>query len=187
MADFTKRAIRESFIKLLNEKPLKQISVRDIVDECGVNRNTFYYHFQDIPALLETIIHEEADKLISRFPQISSVEDCLDAIISFSLENKRAVLHIYRSVSRDIFEQYQWEICEFAATCYLNESLGGAEICEADRRIINEYFKCTCYGLVSDWLNQGMQEDVLDFIHRICQLKDGELQQMIDRAIDNPI
>ncbi|MBR5944301.1 MAG: TetR family transcriptional regulator, partial [Lachnospiraceae bacterium] len=52
MANFTQKAIKESFIKLLNEKPLNKISVKDIVEECGINRNSFYYHFQDIPTLI---------------------------------------------------------------------------------------------------------------------------------------
>ena len=41
MANFTKKAIRDSFVKLLNEKPISQITVKDIVEDCGVNRNTF--------------------------------------------------------------------------------------------------------------------------------------------------
>ena len=35
MASFTKKAIRDSFVKLLNEKSLSQITIRDIVDDCG--------------------------------------------------------------------------------------------------------------------------------------------------------
>lgn len=64
MAAFTKTAIRNSFIKLLNERPISQITIRDIVDDCGVNRNTFYYYFQDLPQLVETIVNEEADRMI---------------------------------------------------------------------------------------------------------------------------
>ena len=56
MSNLTERAIKEAFIKLLGEKPLAQISVRMIVEECGINRNSFYYHFQDIPTLLGEII-----------------------------------------------------------------------------------------------------------------------------------
>ena len=41
MADFTKKAISMSIMRLLDEKPLKQITVKDIVDDCGINRNTF--------------------------------------------------------------------------------------------------------------------------------------------------
>ena len=41
MPNFTRKAIQEAFITLLNERPLKQITVKDIVDTCGINRNTF--------------------------------------------------------------------------------------------------------------------------------------------------
>ena len=68
MANFTKQAIKSSFLKLLNEKPLNRISVRDIVEDCGINRNSFYYHFQDIPALLTEIITDETDRLIADYP-----------------------------------------------------------------------------------------------------------------------
>ena len=42
MAQFTQKAIVESLIKLLNERPLDKITIKDIVEECGINRNTFY-------------------------------------------------------------------------------------------------------------------------------------------------
>ena len=45
MSNFTKNAIKASFVKLLNEQPLNKISVRSIVEDCGINRNSFYYHF----------------------------------------------------------------------------------------------------------------------------------------------
>lgn len=179
MAEFTKKAIRNSFIKLLNEKPLKQISVRDIVDDCGINRNTFYYHFQDIPQLLASIIKEDSARIIAEHPQLNSVEECLDAIIKFSLDNRKAVLHIYRSVNRDLYEQYQWQICEYAVKTYMDSALKGRKISDPDREIITEYMKCVLFGLIMDWLERGMQNDVKSFTHRICQLKLGTLDEMI--------
>ena len=56
MPSFTKKAIEASFLKLLNETPLSNITVKMIVDDCQINRNSFYYHFLDIPSLLEAII-----------------------------------------------------------------------------------------------------------------------------------
>ena len=44
MPTFTKKAIEIALFKLLNEKPLSKITVKDIVEECGINRNSFYYH-----------------------------------------------------------------------------------------------------------------------------------------------
>lgn len=51
MANFTRKAIKDTFLKLLNQRPLTQITVKDIVEDCGINRNSFYYHFEDLPAL----------------------------------------------------------------------------------------------------------------------------------------
>ena len=50
MVNRTKDAIKQTFLELLNEKPLNQITVKMIVEQCGINRNSFYYHYQDLPA-----------------------------------------------------------------------------------------------------------------------------------------
>lgn len=73
MPNFTKQAIKTSFIKLLGEMPLSKISVRSIVEDCGINRNSFYYHFADIPSLIEEIIKEDVDALIAKYPTITSM------------------------------------------------------------------------------------------------------------------
>ena len=70
MPNFTKQAIKASFMKLLNEQPLSKISVRSIVEDCGINRNSFYYHFQDIPTLLGEIVREYVDELIEKYPTV---------------------------------------------------------------------------------------------------------------------
>ncbi len=103
MPSFTKQAIKMSFMKLLSEQPLNKISVRSIVEECGINRNSFYYHFQDIPALMEEIIVELADGLVKKYPKIESLEDCISEAFDFSLHNKKAFLHIFNSMNRDLF------------------------------------------------------------------------------------
>ena len=88
MANFTKQAIKASFMKLLNQKPLSKISVRDIVEDCGINRNSFYYHFQDIPSLLGEIVTEQTDELIRQYPTISSMEEKgLDKLLPADSEN----------------------------------------------------------------------------------------------------
>ena len=41
MPAFTRNAIIDAFLQLLDERPLSKITVKDIVDACGINRNTF--------------------------------------------------------------------------------------------------------------------------------------------------
>lgn len=182
MSNFTRKAIRDSFVKLLNEKPLSQITVRDIVDDCGVNRNTFYYYFEDIPQLLETIVNEDVDRIIREYPKLESAEECLTAIISFALENRRAVLHIYHSINRNLYEQYHWKVCEHTATTYADEILRGRKVSESDRKLIIHYIMCIYFGHVIYWLESGMKEDIQADFHRLCELKQGELERMIARC-----
>ena len=93
MANFTKQAIETAFLQLLNEKPLNKISVRDIVEKCGINRNSFYYHFQDIPSLIAEIITASTDRLIEEYPTISTLDECCEMAFRYALRNRSAVMH----------------------------------------------------------------------------------------------
>ena len=59
MVSWKRSAIMESLLKLLDERPLNKISVKDIVEDCGISRGTFYYHFQDKYDLLAYIVQKE--------------------------------------------------------------------------------------------------------------------------------
>ena len=118
--NITKRIIRESFMELLNERPMNKITVKDITDRCGVNRNTFYYHYQDVPALVEEICAQQVERLVKDYPKISSIDECLDAAMKFALENKRAIMHLYSSSNWDTYVNALWRICEQTVRTYFN-------------------------------------------------------------------
>ena len=88
MANFTQKAIKETFLTLLDEKPLSQISVKMLVEACGINRNTFYYHYADIPALIEEIVTGEAERIIAQYPTIDTLRDGLSAVLEFASANR---------------------------------------------------------------------------------------------------
>jgi len=48
VSDITKNALANSLTELMAATPLDKITVRMLVENCGLNRQTFYYHFQDI-------------------------------------------------------------------------------------------------------------------------------------------
>lgn len=82
--NFTKKAIIEAFWKLLEEKPYNKITVKEIVDSCQINRNTFYYHFHDIPDLLEQIIRLYKCVLVGIFLDWLNEGMNYDLLASFS-------------------------------------------------------------------------------------------------------
>ena len=171
MANFTRRAIKGSFLKLLNQRPLNQITVKDIVEDCGINRNSFYYHFEDLPALIAEIVEEKLHALTQNHPTISSVEECFDTVVELVMENRRAVYHIYNSLSRDVFERYLMDACQYIVSTYLKAEFAGESLSEEDLNVLIRFHKCECFGAVIDWLNGGMKDNITDYFRRICELQ----------------
>ena len=175
--ELTKRLIQSAFVELLNERSLSKITVRDITDRCGVNRNTFYYHYQSIPDLLEELCISEVDRFIREYPNIRSITECLNSVMNFALKSKRVVMHIYHSDDRQVYVDTLWRICDHAAS----------PCCEKDKAIIIHYHKCACFGLLIDWISNGMKEEAVKDIDRLCFLKMGSLEELIRRSQENPI
>lgn len=182
MPNFTKNAIKASFIKLLEDRPLSQITVKDIVSDCGVNRNTFYYYFSDIPTLIEDVVMEDAEDLIRAYPTVEKIDDCLGAVIDSALAKKKAVLHIYHSSNREIYETYLWKVCDHVINAYVTTVLNGRSVSERDLSVIKKYLSSVGYGIVSGWLKNGMTEDIRGDFARICEIKKGTVEQMISRC-----
>lgn len=182
MSGLTKQAIRNSFIKLLNEKPVNQITVKDIVEDCGINRNSFYYHYSDMPSMIEEIVLDEVNVFIRQNPTIDSLEACLNAAISFVLENKRAAMHLYHSSNRDLFEQYLWRVSEYAVNTYITTAFSSYEIEEYDRNVIVRLYTWECFGASIDWMSKGMKDDIQAVFARIAQLRKGVLEETIRRS-----
>lgn len=186
MANFTRKAIKDAFITLLEERPLHEITVKSIVEQCGINRNSFYYHFQDLPALIEEIVKEEAESIIRAYPSVTSIVECFDAVIAFAAHRKRAIMHIYRSVSRDVFERNLMMLCAYFVRSYMDTTLAGEEISAENRKTILDYYKCVCFGLVIDWLNTGMADGYPESIRRIFLLKKDSAME-VARLLENQI
>lgn len=66
MAKFTQQAIMYSMLKLLQEKPIDKITVKDICELCEINRNTFYYYYSDIYQVLEELLRSETEKSLKK-------------------------------------------------------------------------------------------------------------------------
>ena len=79
MTDFTKKAIKDTFVELLEEYPLNEITVKSLVKACGINRNSFYYHYHDISSLIDEIIKDIITK--------SNIEDAAENLLKKAAAN----------------------------------------------------------------------------------------------------
>ncbi len=62
----TKQAICAALKSLMVQKPLDKITVSEIMESCGMVRQHFYYHFEDIYDLARWMFQEEAVSLLAQ-------------------------------------------------------------------------------------------------------------------------
>lgn len=106
MPSSTKAAIVSSFLRLSAKRPPDKITVRDIVDDCGVNRNTFYYHFQDIYAVMEALCGALLDSLPQEEPPEVTLSAFFSAFLSFCHEHPAASRSLVLSLGYEGLERY---------------------------------------------------------------------------------
>ncbi len=169
----TKQEISEAFWQLLEEMPYSKITVKEIADRCQLNRNTFYYHFQDIPALAEATMAAWVDDIVKLHFQFGNPQECLTPLVEGCIARKRAILHIYRSVQRDVFLRHLRSMIRHAVGMYAEgvKSTLGADL--ETLPVLCHFYQCAGMGLVLDWLDQDMGYDMSEFLEVVCVLFQG--------------
>jgi AcrR family transcriptional regulator len=181
MPPFAKREIKNSFIKLLTERPISQITVKDIVEDCGVNRNSFYYHFQDIPSLLEEIIVEMTAKVIENLPEESTFEEKVTAALQEINLNKRMIYHIYGSSNREFYEKQLMKICEHVTRTYIRSREYSERVDSKDLEFVISYLKCELFGQLIDWFNHDMSYDIVEHSRILCRMFAGSMRMVCQK------
>ena len=175
MSNFTEKAIKRSFIGLLEKKPLKFITIKDIVDDCGINRSSFYYHFEDIPALLEEIIQENSEAIIRKNAN-GTLPECMRGVIGFLLMHKKSVIHVYKAVDRETFETWSLQSCTYFVSSYLNQAQGSAELPAVMRARIEQFYLYLIFGFLQKWIARGLPEretgDFLLLLEKTCDIEE---------------
>lgn len=180
MPNFTKRAIQASFVKLLNQKTLDKISVKDVVEDCGINRNTFYYHYQDIYDLLRDILETEISSGVDGINETNWREGFAKAI-DFALKNKKAVYHIYNSQRRDLLENYLYEKSSAFTEKFVQQEARGLNVSRTDIEYVTVFYKHAFMGIVTEWLKRDMNVEPMEAIEHFGYIFEGELRRILEK------
>lgn len=91
---YTKMFLKESLIRLMNDKPISRITVKELCQEAEINRATFYSHYQDQYDLL----------LQTEQELINDVNRCIDALVEAPDENhlKQVTLEIIKIIDANL-------------------------------------------------------------------------------------
>ena len=160
MSGFTKEIIAKTFTEILDEKPMSKVTVRDIVERCGVNRNTFYYHFRDIPDVVEFVLKRKWDEIQEAPQEKNSILECMEEMASLVRDNRKLMLNVYKSVKRDTFLIYMNDVILYIITEYFIKNRNKFQLEENEIQILVRYYKCLFVGILIEWLDHGLKEDL---------------------------
>lgn len=187
MPQFTKMAIINSFYKLIEQKSFEKISVKDIVEDCGVNRKTFYYYFSDIYDLVEQIFRMELNKYIENLTEEITLEQGMTGVFNLLEKNKKAIYHIHNSTEKDDLKKYIYGSLHDVIVKINRENAKKYGISEKDMELLCSVFIMAFSGLINTWIDNGMKPSYYETIKRVCVMLRGSAELMLNnlRSEDN--
>lgn len=171
----TKRALAASLKSLLTNRTLDKITVKEITDDCGVNRQTFYYHFQDIYDLLEWIFLDDADRLLSGKKSYDTWQEGLRQILKYCQDNRALVLNAYHSLSRDSLENYLNRSIQPIISSIIDSVPDSSNVPAEDRAFLSKIYTYALSGLFLGWMSTNMKDDFEPDLNKFFRLAGGSL------------
>ena len=181
MASTTKESLGAALKQMLTVKPIDKITVKDLVEICGVNRQTFYYHFDDVYDLLEWVFEEDANRVLPSEVVYEHWRYDVMMFFKYLADNSVFALNIYNSNSRIYMLRYfkrRLQGCIRSFAIIVSE---GKNIDRTDFEFVVEFYANGIVGLISQWLDLGMQLPKEITQDRFLKLLDNSVENMLAR------
>lgn len=172
----TEETLRKTLLDLLRKKPLERITVREICEHAGVNRSTFYAHFEDIYNMMEKSELAIAEGLGRQFQTAVNAENFLTPEIArrffaYIKENKEFYLYYLKNGEHNTLRYSFAFISEYFVKpiCIENGTTQPAWI-----RYYSELFLSGILSVIRLWLEEGcvtpadeMADGILQVVTRV--------------------
>ncbi|MCD8306968.1 MAG: TetR/AcrR family transcriptional regulator [Clostridia bacterium] len=156
-----------ALLKLLDKKTLDKITIRELCDEAGVNRSTFYTHYDTIEDILEEARRIIVDEFIERMDarkKAGADEDVLTAYLELIKKHMNFYrIHMETTNPLSFTEMFKERILSS-----LHEKHGAdAPVIDENRiHYMARYYLLGIYAVIKEWVDGGCDESV-DYIHSI--------------------
>ena len=185
MAKQTQKFIMSTFMQLLEGESLDKITVRDIVEECEINRNTFYYHYSDIYDLLDDVFRVETEKFMSEdVDENTTFGEEYERAACFVLKYKKAILHIYDSKKRDVLQNYLETLAFSFISRFVKKEADGYGLSDEDIDYITGFYTHAIVGNTLGWIKRKLPSGQEKFIARTAGTFNATVKDMIRQCLE---
>ncbi len=167
----TKKAMADSLKSLMGKKNLEKITVSDIVHNCGLNRQTFYYHFKDKYDLVNWIYYNEIVSTLEKASDSGNWSSAMLEVLSIMKREKVFYIGSLNMDCQNIFYSYLFNATKSMLLKIINQVVKHAPSKRAiepvDRIFIAEFYTYGLVGMVIQWAKKGMKEPPADIVSRL--------------------
>lgn len=154
---YTKKAIRESFLDLLENKPLEKISVTEICKNADINRGTFYSHYSDPFELKHCLEQELVDVLVEGAKNAPSGRLTSLNALTILKENKD-LCRLFCGPNGDM-DAFIRIIMAHSEGYVYGVMQGGDNIPETHRECLRTMLVSAVSALIKFWYENDMKDD----------------------------
>ena len=186
MPNAMKYALAQSLKKLLSTRKLDKITVKDIAEDCGVNRQTFYYYFRDIYDLLEWNFCDATECLIRNGLDHGDWRSGVKAVTEYLQENRTLVWNAYHSISHESVSEFLKRTLRPHILSAVREEAKGLEWepCQENVDFVADIFTLTAAGIVMEWIGTQRMEGTEERLNELFTAMDGSVSLML-RNLEN--
>jgi len=157
-ANITKRELAESLKRLASERLFDRVTVGDIVKECGVNRQTFYYHFNDKYELLDWIYYNETFVPLTADISFVNWDEKLYELLQIMRRNKAFYMNTIKC-SDNFFEEYLLKMLTTLFETAVEDLDVRKQLTAEKKKLASKIFAHGLTGVVIEWAMGGMKAD----------------------------
>ncbi len=181
---YTKKALSDTLKKLMQTKPFSKITVSELIADCGLNRKTFYYHFQDMRDLLRWTLRQEAVEVVKSFDLQNDYEAAIIFVIDYLEQNQHILNCVYDSVGRDELKLYLYEDFTEVADMIIAaaEKQFEKQISEEYKKLLVMFLTEGIIGMIIEWLHGGIKLEKAVAVKYISEIFKGSLSGIIGRV-----
>lgn len=181
-----KQAIQASFRTLLLAKSLDKITVRDIVEDCNLTRNTFYYHYEDIYDLFDDYLDTQMQEVWRTLPEGSTWDTAILRLLDCVCQTPRMARHVFYSKKRDAIRIYLRGALSTVLDRYINENMQGIRLSAEDYRLICDICSHALYGMIEECLTGPDAPLLKQRLQRTARCFEGAVYDALQYCAANP-
>lgn len=178
-SNITKLALADSLKKLMGEKSFDKINVGDIVCDCGLTRQSFYYHFKDKYDLMNWIYYTETARFMTTYDTLEHWTDGLKDLCCYMQHNKVFYKNALNTTGQNSFPEYLHSYISDISVAAI-ESMQNTEYDRDKWGFTVSFFATAFVAFIVRWADNGMKDDPTEYITKMRAFFDGSILRELE-------